>query len=707
MTTTSNIGIYDLTGENNNPLTNTPYSSDYKNNVKYWKDLPCYKHRDKLITLINKNQVILIVSGTGSGKTVLIPKFALHTLNYKKTVLVTTPKTITTQENAKWAATLLDVTLGKEVGYRFKGSDPNHVSDDSKLIFSTDGLILSDMMNTDELLSNIDILIIDEAHERNLNIDLLLFKAKKILYNRPEFKLIIMSATINAEIFEKYYTKEYDGVSFTFDKYEIEGASYKPVKSIFLSSPIKKSEVMFKAIEIITELVNQDFQGDILAFLSTKSEILKLQDKLQKTQFKNKQYIVGIYSKVEDEDMKNALDDQLCINDTELCSVKVILTTNIAESSITIKGLYYVIDNGYQWFVNFDSEQFCSVMGQERITQASIKQRMGRVGRTKDGVCYHLYTEKEYKTFPKFPPGKIFVENISNFAAKFILVEKSPSAFVDIINNLIEPIKEKSIINYLYYLYISGVLVSSEKLTMGFITLIENSTKNKSLDKLLKVSDLAEKIVGFRLLNTEDILCIYYAHQNNCVEPMCRILALMIACNNNINDLFHKHYDELDIFKQSLNPLSNHLTLMELFKHKDIDGLFAYSIKPKIDKEYNDLIKLYETNKELLGRTSPVFDNDADNVILSLALGRLFFFCKKQNEIFIPSFQPIKSIYGLSRFAQLCTDYTDYCVTSGFTQGDWGNELNMITFIAPYILSKVKSLISIDFYHFLTMNYDS
>ena len=190
----NNVGILDPFGDNLNPINEKKFTSNYKNLAKFWSELPAYDSVKKVIRTIIDNDIILISSGTGSGKTVLVPKYALHANGYKGNIVVTLPKKIITKKAAEFAAKTLDVKLGKEVGYQFRGD--NKKSKDTILLYSTDGSIIS-QLKSDPLLKKIDIIIIDEAHERKIQIDLLLFLLKNSIKIRKEknmkpLKLIIM-----------------------------------------------------------------------------------------------------------------------------------------------------------------------------------------------------------------------------------------------------------------------------------------------------------------------------------------------------------------------------------------------------------------------------------------------------------------------------------------------------------------------------------
>jgi HrpA-like RNA helicase len=202
----NNIGILDPDGKNLNPLNNNKYSKEYKNLAKKWKTFPAYENAKNLIKNIKDNNVILITSGTGSGKTVLIPKFCLHSFDYNAKIAITLPKQMIAKSAAEFSALTLDVNLGDEIAYEYKGSDKSLINSKNKLIYATDGTIVARLIN-DPLLKEYNAVIIDEAHERKVQIDFLLYLLKNVLENRNDFKLIIMSATINVDIFKDYFKK--------------------------------------------------------------------------------------------------------------------------------------------------------------------------------------------------------------------------------------------------------------------------------------------------------------------------------------------------------------------------------------------------------------------------------------------------------------------------------------------------------------------
>ena len=229
--------------KNVNFLNNNKYSNEYWNYIKKISQFQIYSDRLKLkelFDLFENKQVILIISGTGSGKTVLIPKLLLKYMHDKqdnKITAITNPKILTTINNAEYGAKTLDIKLGQEVGYMFK--DVQIKSDKTKLLYMTDGLVLSMILKKDPLLLNYNSIIIDEAHERQVQIDFLLYFLKQIVIKRPEFKVIIMSATINAEVFKNYYNEE----NIKYGEMFYPGTPNYSIEQIWLNKKIKKKRI--------------------------------------------------------------------------------------------------------------------------------------------------------------------------------------------------------------------------------------------------------------------------------------------------------------------------------------------------------------------------------------------------------------------------------------------------------------------------------
>lgn len=355
------IGILDPQGLQLNPLTGEVYEDIYYNSSKNandnnptykylsnkWSNYPMYSKRLETIKAIYENQVVLVISGTGSGKTVLTPKFALHVLNYQGRIAITNPKRIPSKENAIYAAKTLGVKLGKQVGLRYKGSDSAHYSaNDAKLIYCTDGYIVA-KLEMDPMLSDLDCVIIDEAHERNVNIDLLLLLLKGLIKRRPDFKLIIMSATINEKVFINYFPQP----EFKFGFIDAGMIPNKPIEEFFLDAPINKfdengnlinKDFIQAGVDRVVKILRETQEGDILVFFTGKGEaqdgITLLHRELERV---NKNLDSKIFADILHAGTQKETQDLLINNkkykENTKFTRKVIFATEVAESSITVK----------------------------------------------------------------------------------------------------------------------------------------------------------------------------------------------------------------------------------------------------------------------------------------------------------------------------------------------------------------------------------
>ena len=428
------IGILDPLGLHNNPFTDMPYSDNYKKLATIWSKLPMYSKREESIKAIYNNQVLLVISGTGSGKTVLAPKFALHTLNYQGRIAITNPKRAPTKSSAGYSAMCMDVELGTYVGMKYRNSDPSSYSSDNRLIYVTDGWILQKLQN-DPLLPDIDVVIIDEAHERGIQIDLLLLLLKKLLLVRPEFKLIIMSATINSKIFIDYFPID----KFKFAMIDAGEIPNYPIKEFFIDKPINTfdsngclmgNSYIEIAVDKALYLLRSNEIGDILVFFPGKPDTNKgcmlLHQKLEKlNKTLDKKLYCATLTGSTDLETEKLITNGSKYKESGIYTRKVIFATEVAESSMTFPGVDFVIDTGLVHDSLYYSEKNMNALEKKYISKASHKQRKGRTGRLGPGNCYNLFTEKEYETsFKEFTPAPILTEDISTVLLGFLANNK-------------------------------------------------------------------------------------------------------------------------------------------------------------------------------------------------------------------------------------------------------------------------------------------
>ena len=578
-----NIGILDPKGENKNPLTNNSYSDTYIKLAQKWKNFPAYSNAKKIIKDIQDNQIILITSGTGSGKTVLLPKFCLHALNYKGKIAITLPKQIIAKSAAEFSALTLDVELGNQVGYQYKGSDKKFKSENNNLLYATDGTIVARLLN-DPLLKDFDAVIIDEAHERKVQIDFLIYLLKQVIKKRPEFKIIIMSATVNVDIFKKYFGK------YKFKHIDVGSKTNYLIESIFLKKNLNNRDYIEKGFEIINKIIKEDDvtkEGahDILFFVTSVAETIKVCELLNDKKYVN-ELCVEVYSGI-DKDKQNIVQDKdLYKKDGK--NRKIVIGTNVAESSLTIDGIKFVIDSGLELSSSYNYVLDCHTLNKQLITQAQVKQRMGRAGRTEEGVCYHLYTKDTLEEMKKFPEPDIKTSDLHEEFIKLLNI--------DTINN-------------------------TDNLKLILKDFIEKPSKEyieSGIDKLKKLNLVKNKqLTSFGIMIAEmgispmDGLTIYAAHHLNCIREVIIILSMIYSCKGNMVELFNLPFDLVD--KNDTNKLKylnkkfddarkifnnkygDHISLLKIYK--------TYLIKKENDTKLNEWMYKYFLKKNIFLKT--------------------------------------------------------------------------------------------------------
>ncbi len=563
------IGILDPDGKNLNPLTEQPYSETYKNLGKVWSNFPAYNDPEKYIDTIKKNDVVLVVSGTGSGKTVLFPKYALHALDYQGKIAITLPKRDIAESAAQFAADTLDVKIGEEVGYQFRDAGKNTFSSKTKLLYCTDGTLVARLMGDPEL-KEFDTVVIDEAHERKVNIDFLLYLLRNVLDKRSGFKLIIMSATINHQIFKKYYER------YRFVDLSIGTKPNYPIKSIFLKENLNigKNEYLNHGIDLIKKLLKDNSKGGILFFVTSISETNDVCQKLADSDnsFKDTNICVSMYSGMNEEQKKIATHKDYFrgfVKDGR----KIIIATNVAESSLTVEGIEFVIDSGIELRSSFNPKNRINILEKILITHAQAKQRMGRTGRTGPGTCYHLYTEDTYEnTMERFPSPAIRIESISNEIIRLMGLSDSQTlqGVKLMLQNFIEP-PDKNYVEYeLKYLADIGMFTN-------------NSNKMKDTDELSKIG----RFVSALQIEPNYGLALIMGYRLNCFREVASVIAVIDIIKGSIDKLFTVQVDETTEVKENKNKdwLKNKMKIVK----KDYNDQYGDHIAIlKIFKEYEE-----------------------------------------------------------------------------------------------------------------------
>ncbi len=387
---------------------------------KYSEELPISKHREQIVSAIADNQVVVVVGETGSGKSTQIPKMILEALaQMDKTdpefsqfkIACTQPRRIAATSISSWIAKDLEVELGKEVGYKIRFDDDT--TKGTLITICTDGILLQEM-KSDNLLSNYDAVLVDEAHERNLNIDFLLGLLKDIQARRLErglrpLKILVTSATVDSQKFVNFFA-ELNGEQ-EIPVINVSGRMY-PVDIKF--QPVDYHENLYKKIaKIIDGIVNSPKSGDVLIFMPGEAEIFSTIRAIDFLSLKNVKCL-PLYSRLSMEDQQEIYDPY--------DGVKIVISTNIAETSLTVPGIKYVIDSGLARIKDFNFHTGIGSLEVKKVSKASSIQRTGRAGRIAPGVCIRLFAEEDFEEREAYTKPEIQRSDLASVVLHMVLI---------------------------------------------------------------------------------------------------------------------------------------------------------------------------------------------------------------------------------------------------------------------------------------------
>jgi ATP-dependent helicase HrpA len=363
--------------------------------VSYPPELPVSARRDDLLAAIRDHQVVVVAGETGSGKTTQLPKLCLELgRGVRGAIAHTQPRRLAARTVAQRIADELDVPLGGAVGYAVRFDDRG--SEDTLVRLVTDGLLLAEIRR-DPLLRRYDTLIVDEAHERSLNIDFLLGCLHRILPRRPDLKLIITSATIDPERFGAHF----GGAPIV----EVSGRTY-PVEVRY--RPPREDEELLDALADAVEELLTERDGDVLAFLSGEREIRDAAELLA-GRLGPAIEVLPLYSRLAVADQQKVFG-----RGRNRRSRRVVLATNVAETSVTVPGIRFVVDSGLARVSRYSTRLKVQRLPVEPISRASADQRKGRCGRVADGICVRLYSEEDYNARPQFTDPEVLRTNLAS-----------------------------------------------------------------------------------------------------------------------------------------------------------------------------------------------------------------------------------------------------------------------------------------------------
>ncbi|TDZ23036.1 putative ATP-dependent RNA helicase DHX35 [Colletotrichum orbiculare MAFF 240422] len=518
--------------------------------------LPIAKHREALLYLAETKQVIIVVGQTGSGKTTQIPQFleAAGWCDDGKVVGITQPRRVAATTVAVRVAEEFGCEVGKEVGYAIRFEDAT--SAQTRIKFMTDGLLIREAL-MDPLLTRYSVIMVDEAHERSISTDILLGLLKKIMKKRPELRIIISSATIQAEEFLKFFTtnpgdepKETDTKAAGDDNgttnprpddekgaiVSLEGRAF-PVDILYLESPT--DNYLERAITTVFDIHENENEGDILVFLTGRDEIdnacQAVADRLLDAKYPEdkKLQALPLYAGLTTEQQMYVFDKP------PEGTRKVVFATNIAEASITIDGIVYVVDCGFAKLRAYNPRTSIETLTSVPISKASANQRAGRAGRTRPGKCFRLYTEDSFLTLPEVTIPEVQRSNL----APFILQLKALGIDNVLRFNFLTAPPSELMAKALELLYSLGALDEYAKLTRPLG---------------LRMAEIAlEPMLGKTLLSAASF---------GCLSEMLTIAAMISAGGNNV---WFYHDGERKGMETSRRKFAveegDHLTLLNVY----------------------------------------------------------------------------------------------------------------------------------------------
>jgi len=375
-----------------NPFTGLPYTPRYQMLFAKRSQLPVWEYKEKFLEIMNKNQIMVLVGETGSGKTTQIPQWCLEWVRAryaKKCVACTQPRRVAAMSVAQRVAEEMDVGLGQEVGYSIRFEDCTSAR--TSLKYLTDGMLLREGMS-DPLLDNYGVIMLDEAHERTLATDILMGLLKQVASRRPDIKIVIMSATLDAGKFQQYF----DNAPLM----SVPGRTH-PVEIFYTPEP--ERDYLEAAIRTVIQIhMCEETSGDVLLFLTGQEEIEEACKRIQR-EVDNLGPDVGemkcipLYSTLPPNLQQRIFEAAPPKRANGAIGRKVVVSTNIAETSLTIDGVVFVIDPGFAKQKVYNPRIRVESLLVTAISKASAQQRAGRAGRTQPGKCFRLYTEKAYK----------------------------------------------------------------------------------------------------------------------------------------------------------------------------------------------------------------------------------------------------------------------------------------------------------------------
>jgi ATP-dependent helicase HrpA len=374
--------------------------------LSYPESLPVSSRRDDIAEAIRDHQVVIVAGETGSGKTTQLPKICLELgRGVMGTIGHTQPRRLAARTVAERIAEEIGTPLGETVGYKVRFTDSS--SDSTLVKLMTDGILLAEIQH-DRMLRQYDTLIIDEAHERSLNVDFLLGYLKQLLPRRPDLKVVITSATIDPERFSRHFD-DAPIVEVSGRTYPVE-VRYRPISEEILDPEEKNpgggtDRDQTQAILDAVDELGREAPGDVLVFLSGEREIRDTAEALEKRKLPGTE-VLPLYARLSTSEQRRVWSSH--------SGRRIVLATNVAETSLTVPGIKYVIDPGTARISRYSHRTKVQRLPIEAISQASANQRKGRCGRVSEGICIRLYSEEDFLSRPEYTDPEILRTNLAS-----------------------------------------------------------------------------------------------------------------------------------------------------------------------------------------------------------------------------------------------------------------------------------------------------
>jgi pre-mRNA-splicing factor ATP-dependent RNA helicase DHX15/PRP43 len=517
-----------------NPHTGRPYSQRYFEIRRTRRSLPVYDAREAILSKIEDNQVIVLQGETGSGKTTQVPQFLVEAgyTDNGKMVCCTQPRRVAAMSVAKRVAEEMDVPLGGHVGYTIRFDDKT--SSDTVLKYATDGMLLREGMN-DKLLERYSCIVLDEAHERTLSTDVLMGILKSMLAKRKDLRVIVMSATLDAGKFQEY-----------FDNAPVISVSGRMFPVEIFYSPSPEDDYVEAAVRTAIRIHSSEPAGDVLLFLTGEEEIEESCRKIREQAHSISQSkdcgplsVIPLYSSLPpDKQQLIFADPPPPQRPGGPPGRKIICSTNIAETSLTIDGVVYVIDTGFSKQKIYNPRVRVESLLVQPISRASAKQRCGRAGRTRPGKCFRLYTEEAFKR--------------------------------DLVDTTYPEILRSNLGNVVLHLYMLGIddLVHFDFMDPPapetLMRALELLNYLKALDDDGNLTDMGRRMAEFPL-EPERAACLIHSPSFGCSNEILSIVAMLSAAQNCFLRPKDRKKEASAARDRFLHPDGDQLTLLNVY----------------------------------------------------------------------------------------------------------------------------------------------